>query len=123
MLHDSAVALARQVGYANAGTVEFLVAGEEVFFLEMNTRLQVEHPVTEAASTGARPRRSCSFAIAAGEPLPFSQDEVTCTGHAIEARVYAEDAFNGFLRRPASPSRCAGRRGPGSTPRSSPGRR
>ncbi len=95
VLTESSVALARQVGYVNAGTVEFLVSGEEVFFLEMNTRLQVEHPVTEAV-TGLD-LVQLQLAVAAGEPLPFSQDEVTCTGHAFEARVYAEDAFNGFL--------------------------
>ena len=95
VLTESSVALAREVGYVNAGTVEFLVDGEEVFFLEMNTRLQVEHPVTELV-TGLD-LVQLQLAIAAGEPLPFTQDQVTCTGHAFEARVYAEDAFNGFL--------------------------
>ena len=100
VLTDSAVALATEVGYVNAGTVEFLVAGEEVFFLEMNTRLQVEHPVTElAVRVGGEPLDlvALQLAVAAGEPLPFSQDQVTLDGHAIEARVYAEDAFHGFL--------------------------
>ncbi len=100
VLTDSAVALAKEVGYVNAGTVEFLVAGEEVFFLEMNTRLQVEHPVTElAVSVAGRPLDlvALQLAVAAGEPLSFGQDEVAVTGHAIEARVYAEDAFAGFL--------------------------
>jgi acetyl-CoA/propionyl-CoA carboxylase, biotin carboxylase, biotin carboxyl carrier protein len=99
-LTGSAVALARQVGYTNAGTVEFLVAGEEVFFLEMNTRLQVEHPVTElTVSVHGQPVDlvRLQLLVAAGEPLPFEQDDVTCAGHAFEARVYAEDAFHGFL--------------------------
>jgi acetyl-CoA/propionyl-CoA carboxylase biotin carboxyl carrier protein len=101
VLTDSSVALAKQVGYTNAGTVEFLVSGEEVFFLEMNTRLQVEHPVTElVVSTGTGEPFDLvqlQLLVAAGEALPFAQDDVTLTGHAIEARVYAEDAFNGFL--------------------------
>ncbi|MBA2464497.1 MAG: ATP-grasp domain-containing protein [Nocardioidaceae bacterium] len=99
LLHESSVALAREVGYVNAGTVEFLVSGEpgheEAFFLEMNTRLQVEHPVTELV-TGLD-LVQLQLRIAAGEPLPFTQDDLSCTGHAFEARVYAEDAFNGFL--------------------------
>ena len=100
VLTESSVALAAQVGYTNAGTVEFLVSGEEVFFLEMNTRLQVEHPVTEMAVSikgGGLDLVGLQLRIAAGERLPFTQDEIHLQGHAIEARVYAEDAFNGFL--------------------------
>ena len=100
VLLGSAVALARKVGYENAGTVEFLVSGDEVYFLEMNTRLQVEHPVTEMVVRVAGRRLDLvglQLDVAAGEPLPFTQEEVRCAGHAMEARVYAEDAFNGFL--------------------------
>ncbi|WP_116953516.1 ATP-binding protein [Jiangella endophytica] len=95
VLLESAVALAREVGYTNAGTVEFLVAADDVFFLEMNTRLQVEHPVTEAV-TGLD-LVQLQLLIASGEPLGFTQEDVGCAGHAMEARVYAEDAFAGFL--------------------------
>jgi 3-methylcrotonyl-CoA carboxylase alpha subunit/acetyl-CoA/propionyl-CoA carboxylase biotin carboxyl carrier protein len=93
----AAVALAREVGYENAGTVEFLLdtATDEAYFLEMNTRLQVEHPVTEMI-TGLD-LVHLQLDIAEGKPLPFTQDEVTVSGHAIEARVYAEDSFGGFL--------------------------
>ena len=96
------VDLARQVGYTNAGTVEFLLdnATGEFYFLEMNTRLQVEHPVTEEV-TRVRGERvdlvELQLRVATGEPLGIAQDDITLEGHAIEARVYAEDSFNGFL--------------------------
>jgi acetyl-CoA/propionyl-CoA carboxylase, biotin carboxylase, biotin carboxyl carrier protein len=100
----AAVDLARQVGYTNAGTVEFLLdnATGDFYFLEMNTRLQVEHPVTESVvSTGAAGETfdlvEHQLRVAAGEPLAFGQDDLSLQGHAIEARVYAEDSFGGFL--------------------------
>ncbi|MCU9839007.1 acetyl/propionyl/methylcrotonyl-CoA carboxylase subunit alpha [Ruegeria sp. WL0004] len=93
---EQAVALAKAVGYASAGTVEFIVDGQKNFyFLEMNTRLQVEHPVTELI-TGVDLVEQM-IRVAAGEPLSITQDDVKLTGWAIENRLYAEDPYRGFL--------------------------
>lgn len=92
----AAVEIARQAGYRNAGTVEFLLSPSgDFYFLEMNTRIQVEHPITEMV-TGID-IVEMQIRIAQGEPLPFSQDQINIEGHAIELRIYAEDPENDFV--------------------------
>ena len=94
---EAATALARAAGYVNAGTVEFLLDPDTgaFYFLEVNTRLQVEHPITEAIL--GMDMVSWQVRIAVGEPLDFHQEDIRPSGHAIECRIYAEDPYNGFL--------------------------
>jgi acetyl-CoA carboxylase, biotin carboxylase subunit len=104
-----AVALVKRIGYRNAGTLEFLVGEDlEPCFLEMNTRIQVEHPVTEMVT--GRDLVQLQIRIAQGEPLPFAQEDLEQRGHAIECRIYAEDPDRGFL---PSPGRLLAVRAPG----------
>ena len=108
-LMEAARTIARRISYTNAGTVEFLVKDEDFYFLEMNTRIQVEHPVTEMI-TGVDLVRE-QLHIAMGKPLSIGQEDLEENGHAIEARVYAEDPARNFL---PSPGKIIHYREPGS---------
>jgi acetyl/propionyl-CoA carboxylase alpha subunit len=108
----AAVAAAKAAGYVNAGTVEFLLdRSGEFYFLEVNTRLQVEHPITEMTVGMDLVRRQIE--IASGTPLPFSQAEISRRGHAIECRIYAEDPENSFMPSPGKVLLCQSPEGPG----------
>ena len=95
---DAAIAAAKKLGYSSAGTVEFLLSGEDFYFLEVNARLQVEHPITEEIIGKDLVREQ--IRVAEGETLSFTQDDLSINGHAIEARLYAEDPAKGFLPAP-----------------------
>jgi pyruvate carboxylase subunit A len=108
---QSAITVAETAGYTNAGTVEFLYANGEYYFMEMNTRLQVEHTITEFITGIDIVKRQIE--IAAGEDLPFCQEDVTIRGHAIECRINAEDPLNNFTADPGKIVRYRSPGGPG----------
>ncbi|HYY99971.1 MAG TPA: acetyl-CoA carboxylase biotin carboxylase subunit [Candidatus Binatia bacterium] len=108
---DAAVEAARAAGYVSAGTVEFIFSEGEFYFLEVNARLQVEHPITEEV-TGVDLVKE-QIRVGAGRPLSFSQEDVTWTGHAIEMRINAEDPAQGFVPNPRRISRWVAPSGPG----------
>ena len=110
-LHDMALRASRYVGYTNAGTLEFLVAGDDVYFMEMNTRIQVEHPVTEMVYNIDLVKEQ--IRIAAGEPLGYVQGDLAARGHAIECRINAEDPQNNFAPAAGTVSKLVFPGGPG----------
>jgi acetyl-CoA carboxylase, biotin carboxylase subunit len=110
-LHEMAMRACRHAGYTNAGTLEFLVSGEHVYFMEMNTRIQVEHPVTEMVYGIDLVKEQ--IRIAAGESLGYGQGDLVSRGHAIECRINAEDAGNNFAPEAGSVSKVVFPGGPG----------
>jgi len=108
---EAAVTAVRAAGYVNAGTVEFIFSEGEFYFLEVNARLQVEHPITEAV-TGVDLVKE-QIRVASGFELSFTQEQLTWTGHAIEMRINAEDPARGFLPNPRRISRWVAPAGPG----------
>ena len=119
-LHEMALSAARAVNYTTAGTLEFLVSGDDVYFMEMNTRIQVEHPVTEmlyGVDLVAEQIR-----IAAGEPMSFTQADLVPRGHAIECRINAENAAENFSPSAGLLDEVISRAAPGSASMGSPAR-
>jgi acetyl-CoA carboxylase biotin carboxylase subunit len=110
-LHEMALRAARHVEYTNAGTLEFLVANDEVYFMEMNTRIQVEHPVTEMVYNIDLVKEQ--IRIASGEPLGYTQNDLRSRGHAIECRINAEDPRNNFAPAAGTVSKLVFPGGPG----------
>ena len=110
-MSKSALKVAEVSGYYNAGTVEFLYSNGNYYFMEMNTRLQVEHTITEMI-TGIDLVRQ-QIRIAAGEKLPFTQEDISAHGHAIECRINAEDPLNNFVADPGKIVRYRSPGGPG----------
>jgi acetyl-CoA carboxylase biotin carboxylase subunit len=110
-LHEMALRASRGVGYTNAGTLEFLVLGRDAYFMEMNTRIQVEHPVTEMVYNIDLVKEQ--IRIAAGEPLGYTQKDLVARGHAIECRINAEDPQNHFAPAAGTVSKVVFPGGPG----------
>ncbi|MBV8149809.1 MAG: ATP-grasp domain-containing protein, partial [Candidatus Eremiobacteraeota bacterium] len=111
LLHEMAVRACRHTRYTNAGTLEFLVSGDHIYFMEMNTRIQVEHPVTEMVYGIDLVKEQ--IRIAAGEPLGYAQSDLVLRGHAIECRINAEDPRNGFAPQAGTVSKVVFPGGPG----------
>lgn len=108
---NSALRVAEAVDYVNAGTVEFLYDNGEYYFMEMNTRLQVEHTITELV-TGIDIVKE-QIIVASGDPIEYGQEDITLRGHAIECRINAEDPMNNFAADPGKITRYRSPGGPG----------